>query len=250
MNIVALTQARVGSSRLPIKVLKTINEESLLKIHLNRILKSELISELIVATTREKGVSEILRIASECNLNCYQGDLNNVLDRFYQAVKNKNADYVVRLTSDCPLIDAKLIDQVIKYTIENDLDYCSNVLDEMFPDGQDIEVFKFSALEKAWNEVVLDSDKEHVTPYIHRNSTYRNKKMFKSDMFPFDTNYNHVRLTVDEPDDFIVIEKIIKELGTNRSWLDYTKYYLESGISKINSNIKRNEGYQKSIKNS
>tara|TARA_B100000780_G_C21042511_1_gene418380 strand:- start:1 stop:753 length:753 start_codon:yes stop_codon:yes gene_type:complete len=249
MKIIALTQARIGSSRLPIKVLKTINEESLLKIHLKRILKSELISELIVATTKEEGVSKILSIANECNLSCFQGDLDNVLDRFYQAVKNKNADYIVRLTSDCPLIDAKLIDQVIKYTIDKDLDYCSNVLDEMFPDGQDVEVFKFSALEKAWNEVILDSDKEHVTPYIHRNSTYRNKKMFKSDMFPFDTNYNHVRLTVDEPDDFIVIEKIIKELGTNKSWLDYTKYYLESGISQINSNIIRNEGYQKSLKN-
>ena len=248
MNIIALTQARVGSSRFPNKVLKTINGESLLKIHLKRILKSELISELIVATTKEKEVDKIINIANECNVSCFQGDLNNVLDRFYQAVKDKNADYIVRLTSDCPLIDAKLIDKVIKYTIEKDLDYCSNVLDEMFPDGQDVEVFKFSALEKAWKEVVLASDKEHVTPYIYKNSSYRNSMMFKSDMYLFDTNYSHVRLTVDEPDDFVVIEKIIKELGTNKTWLEYTKYYLESGISEINRRIKRNERYQKSLK--
>lgn len=249
MNIIALTQARVGSSRLPAKVLKTIKGESLLEIHLNRILKSELISELIVATTKEDGVEKILNIADKCNVNYFQGDLNNVLDRFYQAVKDKKADYIVRLTSDCPLIDAKLIDEVIQYTIEKELDYCSTGLEEVFPDGQDIEVLKFSALEKAWKEATLNSEKEHVTPYIHKNSTYRGNKMFKSEMYPCNTNYSHVRLTVDEPKDFEVVEKIVNKLGTQCTWLEYTSYYLESGIHKINGAIIRNEGAIKSLKN-
>ena len=180
MNIIAITQARVSSSRFPSKILNTINGESLLEIHLKRILKSKLISQLIVATTKEEGVDKIINIATKCNVNYFQGNLNNVLDRFYQSVKNKKANYIVRLTSDCPLIDAELIDKVIRYTIDKNLDYCSTGLEEIFPDGQDVEVFKFSALEKAWKEATLNSDKEHVTPYIHKNSTYRNKSMFVS----------------------------------------------------------------------
>ena len=249
MNVVAVTQARVGSSRLPAKILKKVNRETLLEIHLKRILKANKIGQLIVATTHEEGVQDILDICNQVDVGWFQGDLNNVLDRFYQAVKNQKPDYVIRLTSDCPLIDPKLIDQVVEYTINENLDYCSNGLEEAYPDGQDIEVFKFSALEKAWKEATLNSEKEHVTPYIHKNSTFKGNTMFTAKMFPYTHNYNHIRLTVDEANDFDVIEKIITDLGVEKTWLEYTNYYMNQNLASINGKIIRNEGYQKSLKN-
>lgn len=144
MKIIAITQARAGSTRLPGKILKKIGEQTLLEIHIERILKSETISQLIVATTTKPDDKLIFDKMSEMGIQSYRGSENDVLDRFYQAVKNEDADYVIRLTSDCPLIDAKLIDKVVRYTIKNDLDYCTNTLLTKYPDGQDIEVFKFT----------------------------------------------------------------------------------------------------------
>ncbi len=248
MKILAITQARVGSSRLPAKILKTVDGLSLLEIHLRRILQSKRISKLKVATTKEIGVEKILAIAKACGVDTYQGSLEDVLERFFEATKGENPDYIVRLTSDCPLIDSCLIDEVINFAIEFGLDYCSNTFDEMYPDGQDVEVFKFSALERAFCEATSKLDREHVTPYIWRNSTYKGGNVFLSDVFPAVTNYHDVRLTVDEEQDFEVITKLINYFGTDASWLDYTKAYLASDISKINSNIKRNEGFDRSLK--
>ena len=248
MKIIAVTQARVGSTRLQGKILMKILGKSLLEIHLNRILKSNLITKLKVATTNEQGVEEILKIAESCGVHYFQGDTYNVLDRFYNTVKDEAADYVVRLTSDCPLIDAELIDQVIRYTLKHSLDYCSNSLEERFPDGQDIEVFKFSALERAWKEAKLDSEKEHVTPFIYNNSTYKERKMFKADSYFIEEDYHNVRLTVDEPQDFEVIKQIIEDIGYNKDWKTYADYYLNhKEIQTLNNTTLRNEGYLKSI---
>ncbi|MEE9361882.1 MAG: glycosyltransferase family protein [Cellulophaga sp.] len=248
MKIIAVTQARVGSTRLPGKILMKISGKSLLEIHLNRILKSKLITKLKVATTNEQGVEEILKIAESCGVDYFQGDTYNVLDRFYNTVKDEAADYVVRLTSDCPLIDAELIDLVIAYTLKHSLDYCSNSFEERFPDGQDIEVFKFSALEKAWKEAKLDSEKEHVTPFIYNNSTFKQRKMFRADGYSIEEDYHNVRLTVDEEQDFRVVKKLIEEIGLNASWRSYTQCYLNnSEIRRLNSSVIRNEGYLNSI---
>ena len=248
MKIIAVTQARIGSSRFPEKILKKIQGHTLLGIHLQRILKSKRLSKLIVATTHEKGVERILQVADIYGVECYQGSLENVLDRFYQAVKKERPDYVVRLTSDCPLIDPNLIDEVIQFAIEQDLDYCSNTLKEVFPDGQDVEVFKFEALERAWKEAKLPSEMEHVTPYLYKNSNYFGGSSFLADAFLTPRSYNHVRLTVDEPSDLVVIKELSKALGLEATWQEYAQLYLSSDISKLNSNIFRNEGYIKSLK--
>jgi spore coat polysaccharide biosynthesis protein SpsF (cytidylyltransferase family) len=132
--------------------------------------------------------------------------------------------------------------------LARNLDYCSNTLDPTYPDGQDIEVFKFSALEKAWNEAALASDREHVTPYIWRNSSFKGGQLFSSDNFTEGKSYGHLRMTVDELSDFEVIKNIILQLGKDRSWLEYAEY-LEGNktVKAINENIKRNEGYSKSL---
>jgi spore coat polysaccharide biosynthesis protein SpsF len=248
MKIIVITQARCGSTRLPNKVLKQINGETLLGIHLKRILRSRKINLLIVATTTDQADDAIIEIANKAGTTSYRGSINNVLDRFYQAAKPYHPDWVVRLTSDCPLIDPDLMDAIIDKTLELDVDYCSNSLNPTYPDGMDVEVFKYSALEKAWNEATLDSEKEHVTPYIHKNSSFNNKDLFTSYNFANNVNYENVRLTVDEQKDFDVVSGLILKLGTNEGWKTYADYYLQDNIIKnLNSDIERNEGYIKSI---
>jgi spore coat polysaccharide biosynthesis protein SpsF len=249
MEVLAITQARSGSTRLPNKVLKTIGSETLLEIHLQRILKSKKIDQLLVATTVDDLDVKIVEIAKRNGLPFYQGSIDNVLDRFYQAAKKLQPKWVVRLTSDCPLIDADLIDTIINFAIDKDVDYCSNTLNPTFPDGMDIEVFKFSALEKAWNEAKLDSEKEHVTPYIHKNSTFNGLDLFSSSNYEQADNYGNVRLTVDEPADFKVVKLIIEKLGLDKTWKEYTDFYISNKeISGLNSSSERNEGYDKSLK--
>lgn len=166
MKIVAVTQARYSSTRLPAKVLKKVGDETLLDIHLQRVLKATKITTLVVATTIEDGSDEIVRVARRNGIECYRGSINDVLGRFYFAVKDMSPDYVVRVTSDCPLIDPHVIDHVITTCISAGCDYASNTLKPTYPDGIDTEVFRFSALERAYNEALLKSEREHVTPYI------------------------------------------------------------------------------------
>lgn len=247
MKTIIVTQARVGSTRLPGKVLKTIKGKSLLGIHLDRLKKSELADAIMVATTNEEGSDQIKAIAEENGVLSFQGSTEDVLDRFYQSVKSHFPEWVVRVTSDCPLIDGALIDTVIHEAQKGNYDYCANIITEDFPDGQDIEVFKFSALEKAWKEAKLPSEREHVTPYIRNNTDINGGQLFKAKDVVADRNYNKVRMTVDEPADFEMMEWLIGHLGTEKSWLEYVNYMLKHPGKLANAEILRNEGYIKSI---
>ena len=250
MKILAITQARYGSSRFPGKVLKKINDKTLLEIHLERILQSKMITMLKVATTTEEHAVQIVAIAEKLNIKSYQGSIDDVLKRFYETALPERPDYVVRLTSDCPLIDPVEIDKTIKACIEQQVDYTSNTLIPTFPDGIDVEVFKFSALEKACSEATLKSDREHVTPYIWRNSTVKGGKLFKSYNVSNEDNYSKYRITVDTDKDFMVIKKIIEVLGPSRPWMEYINFLNENeDVKAINGEYERNEGYQKSLNN-
>ena len=250
MKILAITQARYGSSRLPGKILKTIGEKTLLEIHLRRILHAKNITELKIATTTEDGAEHIIAIGNKCGVKSYQGSVDDVLERFYETALPENPDYVVRLTSDCPLIDPNIIDQVIDECIKNDVDYCSNTIFPTFPDGLDVEVFRFSALEKAFNEAQLKSDREHVTPYIWRNSNLKEGSIFTSFNVEYTTDYSDLRITVDTEKDFRLIEQLIEQLGADKPWLGYVEFLNQhSEVRMINSEFLRNEGYQKSIYN-
>lgn len=250
MNVLAITQARYGSSRLPGKILKTIQGDTLLEIHLKRILQSKLIDKLKVATTTEEDAVSIVNICNKLNIDFYRGSLENVLERFFLSAKPESPKFVVRLTSDCPLIDPVEIDKVIQHAIDNDLDYVSNALTPTFPDGIDVEVFKFSALEKAYIEANLSSEIEHVTPYIWKNSTYKGGKLFKSDCICNETDYSSIRLTVDTQEDFLVIQKIVEILGKDKGWREYVDGLRNHPeIQKINEMYQRNEGYMKTLLN-
>jgi spore coat polysaccharide biosynthesis protein SpsF len=243
MKIITITQARTGSTRFPNKIMNKIEGKTLLDIHVNRIKKAKNNNLIIIATTKKKDDDIIELEANNLGVHCYRGDEDDVLDRFYQAAKSHNPDYLVRLTSDCPLIDPSLIDEIIEATINSNVDYCSNTLIESYPDGQDIEVFTFSALKKAWKKARLTSEREHVTPYMKKNFKVLN--IHSNNM-----KFNKVRMTVDEPNDFIVIKRLVDRLGLNEKWENYTNLYLnDKTISDTNDSITRNEGYIKSIKN-
>ena len=232
LNVLAITQARTSSSRLPGKVLKKVGEQSLLEIHLKRLSKSKLVSKVMVATSTEEGDQSIVDVCNQLGIKSYRGSLKNVLDRFYQAALPQQTQYVVRVTSDCPLIDPQLIDQVIQCLLDSGADYCSNTLNPGFPNGQDVEVFKFSVLERAWKEANTDYDKEHVTPYIYRNSDFLGGTLFHAVAQNAESQkYADVRITVDTADDFEVIKLLIEKLGADTDWKTYADYYLNENSS-------------------
>lgn len=249
IKTVLITQARTGSTRLPGKILKEIGGKSLLQIHLERLKKCSKVSEIIVATTSNNEDSIIYEKAIAWGVSASKGSESDVLDRFYQAVKDKKADWIVRVTSDCPLIDSELVDKIIVFAQQNDKDYCSNGFVEDYPDGQDVEVFKFSALEIAWKNARLLSEREHVTPYIRNYSDYNGGNLFEAVNYPCHSNFSRIRMTVDESRDFELIEILINKLGTEKSWIEYTNYIIQTNLMKVNNQIIRNEGLLKSLKN-
>ena len=249
LKTILITQARTGSTRLPGKVLKQINGKSLLEIHLERLKKCSKISEIIVATTINEEDAIIYDKALEWGFSSFTGSETDVLDRFYQSVKDKNPDWIVRVTSDCPLIDPELVDEIVTFVQENNCDYGSNGLIENYPDGQDVEVFKFSALKIAWKNALLKSEREHVTPYIRNNSDFNNGNLFKAINFPCDSDFSKIRMTVDEQRDLDLVEILIYQLGKEKTWLTYTNFIIENDLTKVNDQIIRNEGLIKSLKN-
>ena len=249
VKTVLITQARTGSRRLPRKILLEINKTPLLKIHLERLKRTKNVNKIIVATTENAEDNIIERLTIGWGYEVFRGSENDVLDRFYQAVKNINPLWVVRVTSDCPLIDPKLVDDIIVYAQNNNVDYCSNTLIANFPDGQDVEVFKFSALEYVWKNAVKNSDREHVTPYIRELSNFKGNNIFTAMNFDNDGNYSEIRMTVDEIRDYELMKIVIEKKGVNKSWKEYVEFIISNKLNTINDEIVRNEGYFKSLKN-
>lgn len=246
MKVLAITQARIGSSRLPGKVLLDVGEDSLLGLHLKRLSRAKKLDKIIVATTNEKDSDKICKVAASYSIDCFKGSLEDVLDRFYRAAVKENPDYVVRVTSDCPLLDPELVDNVVEKAVEGDFDYYSNILTEDFPDGQDIEVFKMTALETAWEKAVKKSEREHVTPYIRENSDFNGGDLFKAGDYTAPQNFNHIRMTVDEFPDLEVVRWLVAELGSDRKWEEYVDYMIKNPSKLKNVSITRNEGFIKS----
>lgn len=246
-RVVLITQARMGSSRLPAKVIKSINGITLMDSQLLRVKRCQKVDQIVVATPAGDEQKPIHEICKKNGVDYFEGSERNVLDRYYWAAKEHKADWVVRITSDCPLIDPKLIDEIIARVIAEDKDYGSNTLIESYPDGQDIEVFKFEVLEKARNKVILNSDKEHVTPFIKRNCDLNLGSEFSSISIVNEINYSEIRMTVDEKRDLDAIKLLVKNLGFEASWTDYTRFILDNHFQFLNQKILRNEGYLRSL---
>ena len=247
-EIIAIVQARMSSSRLPGKVLKKVAGKPLLQLQVERIKQSQKISRLVIATSDSDDDVAIAELAAELDVECFRGSLDDVLDRFYSAgqfyAKTPEAG-VVRLTGDCPLMDGKLIDKLIDFWIETGADYVSNVAPPTFPDGLDIEVFSFKALERCHIETSSASHREHVTLYMRESDS------FSRENFTADQNVSHLRFTVDEEKDYLFIQNIYNCLSNNEgefSWLDVVELMdREPDLYEINQSIQRNEGLSKSL---
>ena len=209
LNIVAIIQARMGSTRLPGKVMKEILGKPVILWDLDRISLSKLVDEIVVAIPYGKENDVIVDTIKEYNdkIVITKGSEDDVLDRYYQAAVQANANVVVRITSDCPLIDPTVIDNVIEQFLDNDCDYCSNSLTRTYPRGLDTEVFSFKALEEAWNEAKKDYEREHVTPYI-----IENPDKFKLLNVANDIDLSHFRWTLDTKEDFEFINAVYKRI--------------------------------------
>jgi len=245
--ILAILQARFTSSRLPGKVLKPILSKPMLLHQIERIQNSKRIDKLVVATSTEKSDDGIEKMCLDNNIEVFRGSLDNVLDRLYQCAKPYNPKHVVRLTGDCPLADWQAIDQTIQCHIKGKYDYVNNRSKPAFPDGLDVEVITYSALKSACDNAVLPSEKEHVTLYVRHR-----KDKFKLGYFYSTKDLSHMRWTVDEPEDFNLVEKIYKNLYKNNPKF-LMKDVLEllnnqPELLKINSHIGTSEGMKKSLK--
>ena len=198
-----MVQARTGSRRLPRKVLAKIEGKPMIWQIINRLKKVKLADQIILITTTKSEDKILLKIAEKNNIFAFAGSINDVLKRhFYCALKFK-ADPIIRITSDCPLIDPSLIDKMIKFYQKNNYDYVSNTLSPTYPDGLDVEIFSFAILRKLVKLTKAKSDREHVTSYIrkHQNKfkiyNYQNRKDLSS-----------FRWTVDEKNDLKFVRKI------------------------------------------
>jgi len=208
-NIIAIIQARMGAERLPGKVLMDIVGRPMLWHIINRVRHSKYINKIIIATTTNKDDDQIENFCKTYNIDFYRGNEDDVLDRYYQAAELWNTDIIVRITSDCPLIDSDVINKVIYSYLKNKNNFkgASNVIRRTYPRGLDTEVISFSTLERVWNDAKKDYQREHVTIYI-----YEHTRQFKLYSVENNKNLAHYRWTVDEKKDLEFVREIYKLL--------------------------------------
>jgi glutamate-1-semialdehyde 2,1-aminomutase/spore coat polysaccharide biosynthesis protein SpsF len=245
-NIVAIVQARMGSTRLPGKVLADVCGRPMLEHIVSRLRRSRLIDDVIVATSSAQADDPIAEAGAQKNFKVFRGHESDVLDRYYEAAKYARADIVVRITSDCPLIDPEIVDRVLAAFLSEECDYASNTLVCTYPDGLDTEVFSFSALEIAWREGRRAADREHVTPFIRTSRRFRLRNV-QSEM---GQSTRHLRWTVDELCDLDFVRAVYTRLGVREcfGWREVLALLdAEPMLGDLNSGLIRNEGYYHSL---
>jgi spore coat polysaccharide biosynthesis protein SpsF len=220
MKILTIIQARINSTRLPWKVLLPLSGKSLLVRMVERVQNAKLAGTVLVATTTDTNDDEIEEICKVENILCYRGHPTDLLDRHYQAALDYNADIILKIPSDCPLIDAKIIDTIISFYQDNIAcyDYVSNLHPASYPDGNDVELMTFPALEKAWKNASKNFEREHTTPYI-----WENPNLFKIGSVLWETGKDYStthRWTIDYPEDYEFIKKVYDELYTQNPQFD------------------------------
>lgn len=239
MRVIAIVQARMGSTRFPGKVMKSIINKPVIELLLKRLALSNEINQIVVATSIDPNNKDLKNHVTSLGFECFAGSEEDVLDRFYEAAKITNADIIVRITGDCPLIDPDIVDSIIKKYKNSNSEYVSNVNPPTFPDGLDVEVFAFSALEIAQKEATSSYDREHVTPFI------RNSGLFQISNYENESDLSSLRWTLDELEDLVVIDSVFNHFkpNINFTWLDVLSLYQNSpDLFSINKKYSRNEG--------
>jgi len=238
LSVVAIIQARMGSTRLPGKVLEDICERPMLGRVLDRTGISNSIDEIIVATTTNPIDDIIEQFCSEESCKCFRGDEEDVLDRYYQAIQQSGAKNIVRITSDCPLVDPGVIDLVIQAFLDARPDYASNIIPpRTFPRGLDVEVFTKDTLVNAWENCDKAAWREHVTPYI-----YSNPDLFNILPVRNEEDYSDYRWTVDTPEDLTLVREIYSLVEGPFNWMDVMNLFIEHPqLKTMNQEVRQKE---------
>ena len=239
-----IIQARMGSSRLPGKVLKSvINTTSVLQFQLEQLSFSKSIEKIVIATTTLDEDIPIVTFCRENNIECFRGEPKNVLDRYYQCAKKYNFTTIVRIPSDKPLIDPEIVDDIVRHY--HTYDYITNFLTSSYPSGTEVELLSFNILKTVWEKAELPSELEHVTRYIH---THQNEFNILNIEYPNDLS--HLGWAVDRIEDLDLVRKIVLKIKKRPILLkDILKLFdKETHLPEINKNVDRNEGNIKSLK--
>ncbi|MDA1132736.1 MAG: glycosyltransferase family protein [Proteobacteria bacterium] len=243
--IIAVVQARVSSARLPSKVLAPVMGEPMLARQLERLGRARNLDRVIVAASEQPGDDAIERLCADRSVESFRGSLDDVLDRVVAAVRPHGPDHVVRLTGDCPLADPELIDAIVAHHVAGGFEYTSNTLRPTYPDGLDTEVVAYPALEQAWREAKLPSEREHVTPYL------KSSGRFRTENFAAAVDHSRLRWTVDEPEDLELVREIFAALFPANPAFS-TDDVLEllrrrPELATMNAMHRRDEGYLRSL---
>jgi len=222
VRVVAIVQARTGSTRLPGKVLADVAGRPLLARVLERASRAATLDEVVVATSSQPGDRRVVALSEAEGFRCFAGSETDVLDRYRETARAVGADHVVRMTGDCPLIDPALVDRTVRRYLQGDVDYAALAtgagaarLDGgRYPSGFDVECFSIEALEQAWRDAVDPSDREHVTPYLWRTGLFRTTRLRG------ERDLSHYRCSVDTPDDLQLVRVVVDELGVDCAFED------------------------------
>jgi spore coat polysaccharide biosynthesis protein SpsF len=209
MKVSVIVQARMGASRLPGKIMKTVLGKSMLEYQWERLKRVKLADEVVIATTNDRSDDVVIDLCQKLSAPYLRGDVNDVLGRYYEAAKKRESEIIVRITGDCPLIDPVVVDHLLAYYLSNKnrFDYVSNVIERTFPRGMDIEVFPFKILEEIHALATDPPEREHVTLYLRRNPT-----RYRLGNFKYSKDESCHRWTLDTEDDFRLIAKFIEQL--------------------------------------
>lgn len=245
MKTAAIIQGRMTSTRLPGKVLADIAGTPLLGHVIQRANAAGVFDVVLVATSTDPADDPIERYCRERGVGCFRGSLEDVLERYYQAACSTDADCITRLTADCPLLDPAVIRKIVGVFDPARYDYVSNAIRRTYPDGLDTEVFSMAALTQARNEATLPSEREHVTPYIHKHP-----HLFRIGHVTQEKDLSALRWTVDEPRDLAFVRAVYEKLGSNVFGQEEVLALLEAdpSLQNMNEGITCNEGYQKSLR--
>lgn len=241
MTVAMILQARTSSRRLPGKVLLPILGQPMLARQIERLKRVALADRIVVATSDRDDDAAVAAIAHSTGVDCHRGSLDDVLDRYYRAALPLQPDLVVRVTGDCPLADAGVIDGCIRFLRDGDFDYASNALRPTWPDGLDVEVMTFAALRTAWERGTTTFDREHVTPFIHRNPA-----LFRLGSYEAAIDRSVLRWTVDEPADFAFVNRVYEALYPLDPQFDTAAILAllerDPALGTLNTGIERNAG--------
>jgi spore coat polysaccharide biosynthesis protein SpsF len=232
-NIVAIVQARMGSTRLPGKVLKPLGSKPAIAHVFHQLSGAKHVTHCVLATSDDHRDDALEQWAKRAKVDCVRGNLTDVLDRYYVAAKRFHADAVVRITADCPLLDPTIVDTVVERFLKGDCDYVSNINPPTFPDGLDNEVMTFAALERAWTEAQHPAEREHVTPYIRNHpNVFRLANVENSAENGGDLSA--MRWTLDTQQDYDFLNRIMQKLEIKYIKTPQARFTMQNVLTLLN----------------